>query len=356
MKILRYLITGGCGSIGSALVVRLLNQGHTVCSLDNSESELFNQIQSLSKKFPNTYKPFLGDIRDYERLFRAFSSVEVVFHCAALKHVELSEYNPFEVLKTNVEGTHNVVEACLNNNVKKLIFASSDKAVNPSSTMGASKLLAERIIISSSSYAGSSGFKSACVRFGNVWDTAGSVGKIFKAQVKSGMPITLTSRKMTRFFITIEKALDLPPDRVVKEIVQKKDVAKSRFEKGVDKDYNKVRDNLFDLLDSSKDAIEGIMSVAMAGDQPRAYEVIAQLLKVSSDINKDIMEIHRKMKETSKTDEVKSVTNNAFFVGSTSDLAKMIEDQTKGVKKVSSKTKEIIQNENDDSSGSSRGD
>ena len=103
----------------------------------------------------------------------------------------------------------------------------------------------------------------------------------------------------------IEKALDLPPDRVVKEIVQKKDVAKSRFEKGVDKDYNKVRDNLFDLLDSSKDAIEGIMSVAMAGDQPRAYEVIAQLLKVSSDINKDIMEIHRKMKETSKTDEVK---------------------------------------------------
>jgi hypothetical protein len=153
----------------------------------------------------------------------------------------------------------------------------------------------------------------------------------------------------------IEKALDLPPDRVVKEIVQKKDVAKSRFEKGVDKDYNKVRDNLFDLLDSSKDAIEGIMSVAMAGDQPRAYEVIAQLLKVSSDINKDIMEIHRKMKETSKTDEVKSVTNNAFFVGSTSDLAKMIEDQTKGVKKVSSKTKEIIQNENDDSGGSSRG-
>ena len=94
----------------------------------------------------------------------------------------------------------------------------------------------------------------------------------------------------------------------------------------------------------------------MAGDQPRAYEVIAQLLKVSSDINKDIMEIHRKMKETSKTDEVKSVTNNAFFVGSTSDLAKMIEDQTKGVKKVSSKTKEIIQNENDDSGGSSRGD
>ena len=137
--------------------------------------------------------------------------------------------------------------------------------------------------------------------------------------------------------------------------MQKKDVAKSRFEKGVDKDYNKVRDNLFDLLDSSKDAIEGIMSVAMAGDQPRAYEVIAQLLKVSSDSNKDIMEIHRKMKETSKTDEVKSVTNNAFFVGSTSDLAKMIEDQTKGVKKVSSKTKEIIQNENDDSGGSSRG-
>ncbi len=126
-----------------------------------------------------------------------------------MKHVELSEYNPFEVLKTNVEGTHNVLEACLNTNIKKLVFASSDKAVNPSSTMGASKLLAERIIISSSSYVGSSNFISSCVRFGNVWDTAGSVGRIFKEQIQSNKPITLTNIDMTRFFITIEKALDL---------------------------------------------------------------------------------------------------------------------------------------------------
>ena len=208
-KILRFLVTGGCGSIGSALVERLLIKGHTVCSLDNNESQLFHQIQILSKRFPNTYRPFLGDVRDYDRLHRAFSSVDIVFHCAALKHVELSEYNPFEVLKTNIEGTHNVVEACLNTNVKKLVFASSDKAVNPSSTMGASKLLAERIIISSSSYVGTSSFISSCVRFGNVWDTAGSVGKIFKKQALDNMPITLTSSEMTRFFITIEKALDL---------------------------------------------------------------------------------------------------------------------------------------------------
>lgn len=206
---MRYLVTGGCGSIGSALVEYLLGQGNTVCSFDNSEEKLFNQITHLSPLYASSYKPFLGDVRDYPRLKRAFNNVDYVFHCAALKHVAISEYNPFEALKTNVEGTHNVVEACLNTNVQKLVFASSDKAVNPSSTMGASKLLAERITTSSISYSGSSHFKACCVRFGNVWNTAGSVGPIFKRQSLNKLPLTVTSPNMTRFFITIDAAIDL---------------------------------------------------------------------------------------------------------------------------------------------------
>jgi UDP-N-acetylglucosamine 4,6-dehydratase len=205
----RYLVTGGCGSIGGALVKRLLSRGFAVCSFDNSELQLFNQVQDLSQQYPNLYKPFLGDVRDYKRLMTALRSVDYVYHCAALKHVNLCEYNPFEALKTNVEGTHNVAEASLNSGVTRLIFASSDKAVNPSSTMGASKLLAERITLASSSYAGNTNFTSACVRFGNVWDTTGSVGHIFKHQATNGLPLTLTSKGMTRFFITIDNALDL---------------------------------------------------------------------------------------------------------------------------------------------------
>jgi molecular chaperone GrpE (heat shock protein) len=139
----------------------------------------------------------------------------------------------------------------------------------------------------------------------------------------------------------LKNALDLPDDveSIPKVFERKKTEIQKHVGEKTEKDYLQVRDNLFDLLESSKDAIEGIMSVAMAGDQPRAYEVVATLLKVTSDINKDIMEVHRKMKETTKESETKNVTNNAFFVGSTSDLAKMIQDQTDQVKKVSSKVK-----------------
>ena len=101
-KILRFLVTGGCGSIGSALVQRLLIKGHTVCSLDNNESQLFHQIQILSKRFPNTYRPFLGDVRDRDRLNLAFKNVDYVIHAAALKQIDTAEYNPFEFIKTNI--------------------------------------------------------------------------------------------------------------------------------------------------------------------------------------------------------------------------------------------------------------
>jgi UDP-N-acetylglucosamine 4,6-dehydratase/5-epimerase len=206
---MRYLVTGGCGSIGSALIKSLLSSGHTVCCYDINEEKLFYQNNEHLCEYPTTYKPFLGDVRDLSRLERAFRQVDRVFHCAALKHVSISEYNPFEFLKTNVEGTHNVVEACLNTGVQRLVFASSDKAVNPSSTMGATKLLAERIVTSSASYRGASDFKAACVRFGNVWNTNGSVVQTFHRLSLAKLPLTVTSRYMSRFFVSIEEAIDL---------------------------------------------------------------------------------------------------------------------------------------------------
>ena len=205
----RYLITGGCGSIGSAMVKRLALKGKTVCSFDHNEEGLFKQIHSIPANIKNNVKTFVGDIRDLKRVEQALNGVDYVYHCAALKHVELSEYNPFESLKTNVVGTNNILTASIQASVKGVVITSSDKAVNPSSTMGASKLLAERLVISSNSYVGDKPTKLSCVRFGNVWNTAGSVGQIFKEQCINNQNLTLTSEEMTRFFISIESALDL---------------------------------------------------------------------------------------------------------------------------------------------------
>ena len=206
----RILVTGACGSIGSALVKKLINEKHTVCAFDNSEDGLFHlKNEYKEKETSSKLKIFIGDIRDQERLVQAMDKVDMVFHCAALKHVELSEYNPFEALQTNVNGTNNVVNAAIKCGVEKVIVTSSDKAVNPSSMMGATKLLAEKLAISANNIAGKDDIKISCVRFGNVWNTSGSVGPIFKNQVTQSKNITLTSPDMTRFFISIEDAIEL---------------------------------------------------------------------------------------------------------------------------------------------------
>tara|TARA_Y100001935_G_scaffold207685_1_gene177013 strand:- start:18384 stop:19382 length:999 start_codon:yes stop_codon:yes gene_type:complete len=206
----RILVTGACGSIGSALVKKLINKKHTVCAFDHSEDGLFHiKNEYKEKETSSKLKIFIGDIRDQERLVQAMDKVDMVFHCAALKHVELSEYNPFEALQTNVNGTNNVVNAAIKCGVEKVLITSSDKAVNPSSMMGATKLLAEKLAINANNMAGKDDIKISCVRFGNVWNTSGSVGPIFRNQVTQGKNITLTSPDMTRFFISIEDAIEL---------------------------------------------------------------------------------------------------------------------------------------------------
>ncbi|WP_166668773.1 SDR family NAD(P)-dependent oxidoreductase [Thiohalophilus thiocyanatoxydans] len=205
----RIVVTGACGSVGSELVRRLLSLGHTVCALDQSEDGLFRLDQELNEIAEGRLRSFLGNIRDEYRLRMAFEGVDIVFHCAALKHVYLSEYNPFEAMQTNIEGSHNVIQAAIAADVDRVIFTSSDKAVNPTSTMGASKLLGERLFVSANHHAGKHKTRFSCVRFGNVLNSNGSVLTIFKRQLENGSPITITSKQMTRFFITMEQAVDL---------------------------------------------------------------------------------------------------------------------------------------------------
>jgi FlaA1/EpsC-like NDP-sugar epimerase len=154
-------------------------------------------------------RSFLGNVRDEKRLRRAFEGVSTIIHCAALKHVSISEYNPFEAMQTNIEGAQNVIQAAIDANVDKVVFTSSDKAVNPSSTMGATKLLGERLFIAANHYAGSHKTRFSCVRFGNVLNSNGSVLQIFRRQLENSQPLTITSTDMTRFFISMDQAVEL---------------------------------------------------------------------------------------------------------------------------------------------------
>ena len=205
----RVLVTGACGSVGTVLSRRLLQQGHIVCAFDQSEDGLFRLEQDLGVEARGSLRPFLGDVRDESRLRKAMEGVDTVYHCAALKHVYLSEYNPMEAMQTNIVGTNNVIQAAISAQVKKVILTSSDKAVNPSSTMGATKLLGERLFIVANHVIGKHDTRFACVRFGNVLNSNGSVLQIFKRQISNGQPLTITSPNMTRFFISMDQAVDL---------------------------------------------------------------------------------------------------------------------------------------------------
>lgn len=200
------LITGGVGTIGTALMERLLLfKPKVIRVFDNNEYKLFD----LSLKKNPRIRPLFGDIRDYDRLKKAMENIDVVFHAAALKHVELSEFNAFEVVKTNVLGTQNLLQAAIENKVDRVIVISTDKAVNPISTMGATKLLAEKLTVSASYQKGASKTKFAVVRFGNVLGSNGSVIPVWIDQIKQQKSVTITNKKMTRFIMLPNHAIDL---------------------------------------------------------------------------------------------------------------------------------------------------
>ena len=205
----RVLITGACGTVGNELVRQLLHDyavGELI-GLDNNESEIFFLEQRCSKH--SNARFYLGDIRDRDKLCRKMDKIDVVFHTAAFKHVILCERSPFEAVQTNILGVQNVIYAACENHVERVIFTSSDKAVNPTNVMGTSKLMGERLITAANSNLRGSGPIFASTRFGNVLGSRGSVIPIFREQIRNGGPVTLTDPTMTRFIMSIEQAVEL---------------------------------------------------------------------------------------------------------------------------------------------------
>lgn len=200
------LVTGGAGSIGSLIVTRLLlYHPSSIRVFDNNESGIFSLLQRLNSRH---LRPLVGDVRDEKRLLTAMRDVDIVIHAAALKHVPLSEYNPLEAVQTNILGTQNVISSAINANVRRVVNISTDKAVNPVNVMGATKLVAERLIATAHLSQGRNTNTIFCsVRFGNVISSNGSVIPVFQEQIKNGGPVTITSKDMTRFFMTLSDAV-----------------------------------------------------------------------------------------------------------------------------------------------------
>ena len=210
----RILITGSCGTVGSELIKQLLTNNKydpkEVIGIDNNESQLFFQDSHSADEERASF--YVADICDRDVLMRKMHNIDVVIHAAALKHVILGERSPEQVVQTNIYGMQNIIFAADYNNVEIVIFTSSDKAVNPTNVMGASKLMGERIMTAANSNAGVNGPIFVSTRFGNVLGSNGSVLPIFKSQIENGGPVTLTDKRMTRFVMSIKQSAELVLD------------------------------------------------------------------------------------------------------------------------------------------------
>jgi len=212
----KILITGGTGSLGQALTRRLLKADvDTIRIFSRNENK---QVTMESQFNDDRLRFFIGDVRDLTRLQRALEDVDILFHAAALKHVPVIEYNPFEGIKTNVIGTQNVIEACLHEDVEIAVGVGTDKAVSPLNTYGATKLLMEKLFVTANYYLNPKRHRTKFVslRYGNVLGSSGSVVPKFIDQIRTQQKITLTSRNMTRFNITMDEALDFILDSTIK--------------------------------------------------------------------------------------------------------------------------------------------
>ena len=205
----RVLVTGACGTVGVELIHQLLDSykiGELI-GIDNNESELF----FLEDKFAdfNNVSFFLADVRDRDKISRKMKHMDIVFHTAAFKHVILCERSPFEAVQTNILGIQNIINGAIENNVERVIFTSSDKAVNPTNVMGTTKLMGERLMTAANSNSREGGPIFTSTRFGNVLGSRGSVIPIFREQIRRGGPVTLTDPDMTRFIMSLEAAIQL---------------------------------------------------------------------------------------------------------------------------------------------------
>ena len=205
------LITGGTGSLGNALTKRILSKYKNIKKIiifSRDEFKQYNMEKSFPEKRFNCIRYFLGDVRDLSRLEQALKGVDYVIHTAALKQVPAAEYNPFEYIKTNVIGAQNLITACINQRVKKVIALSTDKACSPINLYGATKLCSDKLFISSNNLSGKNGTIFSVVRYGNVFASRGSVIPYFINLNKKNKAITITHKKMTRFNISLEEGVD----------------------------------------------------------------------------------------------------------------------------------------------------
>lgn len=197
------LITGGTGSFGNAFTAHLFNN-HNPHSIRIYSRGEYLQWKMQQKFSDERLRFFIGDVRDKERLNRALNDVDTVIHAAALKQVPACEYNPIEAVRTNIEGTTNLIGASIDNGVERVMALSTDKAVHPVNLYGATKMVAEKLFIQGNSYSGKKITRFSCVRYGNVVGSRGSIVPLFRKQRKEGK-VTITDPRMTRFWLTLEQ-------------------------------------------------------------------------------------------------------------------------------------------------------
>ena len=200
------LVTGGTGSFGKKFVEIMLREYHPKRLVIFSRDELKQHDMRTSGFDHPSLRYFLGDVRDQPRVERAFTGVSVVVHAAALKQVPACEYNPFEAIQTNIIGGKNVIDAAINQGVRRIVALSTDKAVNPINLYGATKLCAEKVFVQANAYAGAQDTRFSCARYGNVVGSRGSVIPVFLEQRRTGR-ITVTDPRMTRFWLTLDQGV-----------------------------------------------------------------------------------------------------------------------------------------------------
>lgn len=202
------LVTGGTGSFGKKFVSMTLSQFNPSKIIIYSRDEMKQWEMAKDYRDEPRVRFFIGDVRDRDRLYRATKGVDVVIHAAATKIVPTAEYNPFEAVKTNILGATNVIDACIDNNVKKVVALSTDKASSPINLYGATKLVSDKLFVAGNSYSGSAGCRFSVVRYGNVMGSRGSVIPFFQS-LEPGTPVPITDSRMTRFMISLEEGVQL---------------------------------------------------------------------------------------------------------------------------------------------------
>jgi len=304
------LVTGSCGTVGAELVSQLVaSEVANVICIDNNETELFFQIEQYRET--GKVACHLADVRDRDALMMRMRGVDIVLHAAALKHVGLCEDSPGQAVATNIQGTQNVIDAAQANQVERVIFTSSDKAVNPTNVMGTSKLMGERLMTAASIVNSQSTTSSktiyASTRFGNVLGSRGSVVPLFRKQIESGGPITLTDREMSRFIMTLSQAASLVLDSVFlarggEVFVTKMPVARIEDIASLMRDILSTKDSI-EITEIGSKPGEKMYEELMNEEEVRRsyeYENFFVVISAFSDINSELFSYLSDMRQPQK--------------------------------------------------------